>query len=223
MAEKAGTPPPLKVAVVTGHHPLDFSNFRDMFRSLAGTNAYIQHMEDFVSDLGNARGSYDTVVFCNMHQHTPGNETNWYDNRTKPTLEELGTTPQRIFMLHHALLAFPKWPMWPELVGIEDRRFRYYHGQKVRSEIVNRDHPITRGLEPWETVDETYTMADAGEGSEILLTYDHPKSMKTIAWTRQFRNSRVFCYEAGHDGTAYEDPDFREVVRRGILWAAGRI
>ena len=223
MVEKAGATPPLRVAVVTGHHPLDFPNFQAAFRSLAGVDAYIQHMEDFVSDAGNARKGYGTVVFYNMHQHTPGNETNWYDKKTKPALDELGTTPQGIFILHHALLAFPKWPMWSKIVGIQDRSFGYHHGQKVRTEIFRRDHPITRGLEPWEMEDETYDMADAGQGSEILLTYNHPKSMRTIAWTRTFKKARVFCYAAGHDKTAYEDPNFREVVRRGILWTAGRI
>jgi len=36
-------------------------------------------------------------------------------------------------------------------------------------------------------IDETYTMNDAGEDSDILVTYDQEKSMKTIAWTRQVR------------------------------------
>jgi len=43
---------------------------------------------------------------------------------------------------------------------------------------------------PWEMIDETYTMADAGEGSEILLTTDHAKSMKTLGWMRQYKNAR---------------------------------
>jgi type 1 glutamine amidotransferase len=72
-------------------------------------------------------------------------------------------------------------------------------------------------------VDETYAMADAGTGSEILLTMDHPRSMKTIAWTRPYRNSRVFCFQCGHDNQAWENPNFREVLARGIRWTAGRM
>ena len=72
-------------------------------------------------------------------------------------------------------------------------------------------------------VDETYTMADAGPGSEILLTIDHPKSMKTIAWTRQFKRSRVFCFQSGHDDRTWANASFREVLRRGIHWCAARI
>ena len=72
-------------------------------------------------------------------------------------------------------------------------------------------------------VDETYAMNDAGQGSDILLTTDHPKSMHTIAWTRQFKQARVFCLASGHDNRTYLDPSFRAVVARAIRWLAGRI
>jgi type 1 glutamine amidotransferase len=65
-------------------------------------------------------------------------------------------------------------------------------------------------------------MASAGEGSEVLLTTDHPKSMKTLGWARQYKQSRVFCLESGHDNQTWADPSFREVLRRGLLWCARR-
>ena len=66
-------------------------------------------------------------------------------------------------------------------------------------------------------------MADTGAGSEVLLTTDHPKSMKTIGWTRSCGKSRVFCYELGHDHLAWEDPNFRIVLERGVLWSANQL
>jgi type 1 glutamine amidotransferase len=33
----------------------------------------------------------------------------------------------------------------------------------------------------------------------------------------------VFCYQGGHDNRAYSHRNFQEVLRRGILWSAGRI
>ena len=72
-------------------------------------------------------------------------------------------------------------------------------------------------------IDETYEMASAGEENEILLTTDHPECMKTIAWTRTFGRARVFCLQSGHDDQTFVEPNFREVLRRGIGWAAGRL
>jgi type 1 glutamine amidotransferase len=71
--------------------------------------------------------------------------------------------------------------------------------------------------------DETYTMSDPGPDSEILLSVHHPKSMKHLAWTRQFRNSRVFNLQSGHDNLTWVDPNFRQVLERGLAWCAGRI
>jgi type 1 glutamine amidotransferase len=51
---------------------------------------------------------------------------------------------------------------------------------------------------------------------------DHPKSMKHLAWTRTYQRSRVFCCQSGHGPAAWEDVNFREVLRRGIFWSAGR-
>ncbi|MBC8228528.1 ThuA domain-containing protein [bacterium] len=66
-------------------------------------------------------------------------------------------------------------------------------------------------------------MMDTSEGSHVLLTVNHPKSMKIIGWTRKYRNSRICCFESGHDNEAYSVPQFREVLTRGIKWVAGKL
>ena len=108
-------------------------------------------------------------------------------------------------------------------MGIPNRKFWFYMNQHLHVQVADNKHPITQGMQPWNMVDETYTMADAGKDSHILLTVDHPKSMKTIGWTRQYKKSPVFCLESGHDNQTWTNPNFREVVRRGLLWCAGKI
>ena len=98
-------------------------------------------------------------------------------------------------------------------MGIANRKFGYHHDQKLKVHVTTVEHPITQGLKAWEMIDESYTMADAGEGSQILLTTDHEKSMKTLGWTRQHKQARVFCFESGHDNQTWVDANFREVVR----------
>lgn len=214
---------PLKLAVVTGGHSYDVPRFHDLFRSLApGIDAYIQHLDDWCSTPQPVRRSYDVVLFYTMMNPTPVDEgLPWYAGRQLTALSELGETSQGILVLHHALLSYPQWPLWDELTGLTDRSFSFFHGQSVTSRIVAPTHPIVAGLADWTMVDETYTMADPGDGSELLLTYDHPQSMHAIAWTRTFRQARVFCYQAGHDNVTWVEPCFREVLARGIAWAAG--
>jgi len=212
----------VQVAVITGGHPFDVPSFHRLFRSLKGVNAMIQHIDDFASSPAEVRDAYQAVLFYFMMMPTPTDEKlPGYAGKPKAALEHLGATRQGIIVLHHALLAYPQWPVWSEIVGIANRKFGYHPNQKLRLDVVKPDHPIVKGMPAWEMTDETYTMADAGAGSEVLLATDHPKSMKTVGWTRQHKQSRVFCLALGHDNAAYANPSFREVLRRGIRWCAG--
>lgn len=214
----------IAVAVITGGHGFDVPRFHALFRSMEGVDAYIQHMDDFASSPLEVRRWYDVVLFYTMLMDGPSDEHQpAYVGTPRTALEDLGRTRQGIFILHHAILAYPRWPVWSRMVGIEDRTFGYHVGEEPAFEIADPDHPITAGLEPWQMTDETYTMADAGAGSQILLTARHPKSMRTIAWTRQHGMARVFCYQSGHDGQTWADDRFRCVLARGIQWCAGRL
>lgn len=215
-AETKSADQPLRVAVVTGGHAFDVLHFHKLFRTLSGVDAYIQHMEDFIATPEAIRDQYNVVVFYHMLMQGP-------DGQVKTTLEHLGTTEQGLLILHHALLAHPEWPVWSDIVGIPNRKFWFYHDQHLRVQVASSEHPITRGLSAFDLEDETYTMADAGEGSEILLTIDHPKSMKTLGWTRSYKRSRVFCFQCGHDNAGWSNASFRQVLHRGIQWCARRL
>jgi len=213
----------LPIAVVTGGHHFDVPHFHELLGSLRGLEPIVQHLDDFTASPEPVRDSYAAVLFYCMPGAGPADEDQpWYAGKPRAALEHLGQTPQGIAVLHHALVAFPKWPAWGEMVGLPDRTMHYFPNETIRVEPTAVRHPITRGLAPWTMVDETYTLPDAGPGCEVLLTVDNPHSTRTVAWTRRHRRSRVFCFALGHDNTAWSDPNFRRVLRRGLLWSAGR-
>jgi len=212
----ADTAAAVKLLVLTGGHGYDEPAFQKLFQSLAGITTTMKTMDQFFALPAAERDAFDVLLFYHMLMPTP-------KDKALEALTHLGSTEQGLVMLHHALLAYPQWPVWTDIMGIANRKFGYHHDQKLHVKVVNTEHPITKGLKSWDMIDETYTMADAGEGSEILLTTEHPKSMKTLGWTRQHKKSRVFCFESGHDNQTWVDPNFREVLRRGVLWCARKL
>jgi hypothetical protein len=213
----------IAVAVVTGAHPYDVPGFHQAFWSMPGVDAYVQHVEDYAADAGGNRASYDVTVFYNMHMDDPAAEdAPWFLKPLPGALEQIAEAGKGLVVLHHAILAFPEWEPWRDVVGIGERIFGYHFDQDLHVDVATQDHPITAGLAGWDIVDEAYTMASAGEGSQILLTVDHPLSMKVVGWARRYGNSPVFCLQLGHDAKAYGNPGFREVLARGVRWAAGR-
>ena len=207
----------IPVAVVTGSHDFDVPGFQRMLDSIPGSECYLQDLDNFVADLGQFNDRYKAVVFYNFHQPTPV-ASDRLGASIIDVIDRLAENGQGLLILHHAILAFPKWEVWNQIVGISDRSFGYDPGQVLQTDISLADHPITSGLQPWQMIDETYSMNDAGDDSQVILTTDHPKSMQFLGWTRQYKNSRVFCYQSGHDNQVFADDNFRRVMAQGIDW-----
>ena len=224
MPSNTGSGGKIKTAVITGAHPYDVVGLQTLFRSLPEVDAYLQHLEDFVTDTGGSRESYEAVVFYNAHIPTPGDEQYQFGGSSRDVLSGLGETDQGIFLLHHSILAYAEWELWQDICGgIQMTDGPVLQDQTVRIHNIVPDHPVTRGVADFEIVDETYAATDAGDGSEVLLTTDHPESMRTMGWTRHYKNARVFCYQSGHDAAAFTNHGFRTIVTRGIQWCARRI
>lgn len=212
----------INLAVITGAKSHNVVAFHRLFHSLENITSYIQHFDDFAASPEVVRDWYDAILFFFFFQdHPTDTELPGYSGQPKSALERLGKTKQGIIVLHHALLAFPGWPIWDAIVGSDKRELIHYkHDEKLNLFVQDHAHMITRGLADWTMTDETYLMADAGNDHHCLMKTDHPQSMKTIAWVHQHQASRVFCLQSGHDEQTWEDQNFRQLLQRGILWCA---
>lgn len=210
--------PDLLVAVLTGGHAFDVPNFHRLFRRLPGIDAYIQTMDDFGAASQETRDAYDAVVFYHMLKETPAD-----GSKVKNALERLGETGQGLVVMHHSLLAYPQWPTWRALSGVDPTWTRYDHAQDLLVRIADHTHPVTAGVSDFALVDETYQMGEPDPGSNILLTTEHLYSLKALAWTHSFGRARVFSQVMGHDNDAWVNPGFETVLHRGILWACGKL
>jgi type 1 glutamine amidotransferase len=202
----------MNIAVVTGEHGFREKDFDAVFQNMEGIAFVREDLDVFVDDPD--QKEYETVVFYNFHRPYPT------EAQAKAILG-LTERGQGLVILHHAILAFPEWDAYSDMCGIDARTdFGYFPKQTLQVQVTDPNHPITEGLTDWEMGDETYTMKSAGEDSTILLTADHPNSMDVLGWAREYGNSRIFCLQSGHDNVTYSNPNFREVLRRGIQWCA---
>ena len=201
----------MKIAVITGGHGFREKDFDAVFKSMEGIEFVREDLDIFVEDPN--QKDYETVVFYNFHRPYPT------EPQAKAILD-LTERGQGLVILHHAILAFPEWDVYTDICEIDDRDFDYHPKQTLQVKVTDPTHPITNGMTDWEMGDETYSMKSAGENSTILLTVDHPNSMDVTGWAREYGNSRIFCLQSGHDNVTYSNPNFREVLQRGIEWCA---
>jgi type 1 glutamine amidotransferase len=97
------------------------------------------------------------------------------------------------------------------------------------------NHPILKGLpSPWNTSEEWYVMnrnVEAVAGFKVLAKVTVSNSSKgttprPAVWIRENANGkggRSFYTIKGHDRTVYAEPQFRDLMLRGILWAVHRL
>lgn len=216
----------LKIAVITGGHPFDVQPFHRLVRTMPGVDAFIQHTDEFASEPQEVRDSYDALLFYSMVQQSISDDVAWYAGKPKTTYERLGQTRQGVVLLHHALMSYQDWPLWDELTGMKSRYMTSFHqNEQVQVEVADPHHPIVRGIESWNMLDETYimktaVMPDNVPGNQILLRTNNASSIPILGWTRMFGQARVFCFASGHGQDTYANASFQRVLANGVRWVA---
>ena len=212
----------LQVAVLVENHEYDVIEFQKMLDSFTDCKCYVQPVDLFVKD-DNNRKKYDTVLWYNINWDPPKEE-----GVLKKYLEnEIGEYRQGIVLVHHALLNFQNWDLYTQICGLKERGanvgFKYTQNETVNLHILNTGHPITNGISDFSIIDETYQIGEPEEpGNTVLISTDNKTSMSSLAWTRQYKNCRVFSFASGHDGRVYANGNYRKVINQALRWTAGR-
>ena len=127
--------------------------------------------------------------------------------------------------IHLACGAFEDWPEYANLVGkVLDKKSEHDPRGPFDIHIIEKNHPVTRGMKDFQADDELYRCLVDGRPVELLATARSKITGKDypMAFTFEYGKGRVFHTPLGHDVRAIEMPGTAELLRRGCLWAAGR-
>jgi hypothetical protein len=106
--------------------------------------------------------------------------------------------------------------------GGEDRKYKFL---ETSVSVVNPDHPITKGIEPFRINDEFYydlKFAAEPPGVEALLTarIDDVEEVVAWAWVRP-DGGRSFGFSGLHYVETWDNESYRRVVSQATLWTLG--
>ncbi|WP_461053808.1 PVC-type heme-binding CxxCH protein [Spirosoma arcticum] len=100
----------------------------------------------------------------------------------------------------------------------------------IQTRFVQPNSPLTTGLSSFKAYDETYLHTHLQADNNVLAvrdikadqTKDRPdQKEEPYTWTRQYGKGRVFYTAYGHDERTWSQPEFGQLLERGILWAVG--
>jgi uncharacterized protein len=94
-------------------------------------------------------------------------------------------------------------------------------------DIARRDDPITKGIARFRMRSEQYYML-VDPGVEVLATTTFSGKplpaidgvVMPVVWRKLYGKGRVFNCTLGHSAADFDVPEARELVKRGLLWAA---
>ncbi len=220
-----GAPEKLRVLVVTGGHDFEQAPFFQVFKDNPDiTYQAVEHPNAHALLKAEAAKQYDVLVLYDMHQEITDEAKADFLARLK---EGKG-----LVVLHHAIASYQKWPEYLKIIGaryyleptmvdgVQKARSAYQHGVNIPIHVADPRHPITRGINDYVIHDETYKLFDVAAQCHPLLTTDEPLSNKVIGWCKTYQAARVVYLQSGHDHFAYENPNYRQILRQAIRWVA---
>jgi len=163
---------------------------------------------------------YDVVVlhFMNWEQPAPG-------QKARTNLRNFVQNGKGLFVIHFGCGAFQDWPEFRNLAGrVWDPKARAHDpGGPFRVNITDVSHPVTKGLESFDTEDELYTCLTGDRPVDMLATARSKvdKKIYPMAFSFSYGKGRVFHSALGHDVKAISNQGAAELFRRGCAWAAG--
>ncbi|HYE98185.1 MAG TPA: ThuA domain-containing protein [Planctomycetota bacterium] len=125
---------------------------------------------------------------------------------------------------------YPKATAWFAFTGLATTT----HGPELPIQItyVDREHPITKGLEDWTTVNEELYNNSQGTLHETARALAKGRQSYTgkggkervdeavVVWTNLYEGkTRVFATTLGHNTPTVADPRYLDLVARGLRWA----
>ncbi len=215
----------IRVLLTFGGHGFQQEPFFKMFDEMEGieyTKAPLPQSADKLKP--GLEKDYDVIVMYDMAKgFTP---------EQKQAFVELLQKGIGVVSLHHNMGAHRDWDEFRKIIGgkfvfkpgkIDGKdcpKSTWAHGQDLKVSIADKDHPITKGLKGFEIHDETYGKYYTSPDVTVLLMTDNPKNDPELAWVKDYGKSRVFYFMLGHDAKAWANPNFPEIIKRGIRWTA---
>jgi putative heme-binding domain-containing protein len=106
-------------------------------------------------------------------------------------------------------------------LACDTSKLKFRHGElKLK---LSKTHPLSVGLPDMDLVDESYwqMIGDAAQ-IDVVAAGEEEGAWQPLIWTVERGKGRVFATIMGHYSWTLDDPVYRVLLLRGMMWSAGR-
>ncbi|GAB3226171.1 ThuA domain-containing protein [Algoriphagus aestuariicola] len=154
--------------------------------------------------------NYDgLMIYANHDSISPSQEA---------ALKDYVQSGKALIPIHSASWCFRNSDWFVNAVG---GQFSTHGTGRFTADIVDAEHPAMKGIEEFETWDETYVHSHVNPDMHVLMERVEGDKKEPYTWTREEGKGRVFYTAYGHNEETWKQEEFQELVANGILWAVG--
>ena len=165
--------------------------------------------------------NYD-VLMMNFKNYDPLER----EEQAKANLVRFITEGGGLMYFHFTGGAFENWKEFEQIAGrVWNPQLRGHDPyQQFTVDIIQKEHPIMRGISAFPIVDELYTCLEGTRKIEVLATAKSSEDGKDYPMAFAFTEGqgRGFYTPLGHDTKAFEAPQLGQMLRNAALWCAKR-
>ena len=248
------------ILIITRGHPFERDPFFEMIDSTGYPWSHVEHpaAQDLINS--ETQENYKALIFYDMpgiNFETAPPKPSFFDPSTKFKNNFIDLLKKGIgcVFIHHAITSWPNWEEYGNIVG---GRFLYQEGivkgvkkpdsgyrHDVNYKVMkDGEHPITKGIDDFEIIDELYlaeifeddinpilrsdyefvdknfySAARALEG-EMFSNRDwsHQNGSNIVGWTKNYENSSIAYLQFGDGPSSYSNENFRKLIKQSINW-----
>ena len=173
--------------------------------------------DPLILESNTALGRYDVILLTRFNRGPT------ITDQAKENLLEFVKKGKGFYVQHLASASFSEWDEFGKLCGRKWVMGTSGHGPRaVFGAKIVKEHPITRGMKDFKIFDELYAKLQGDGPIEVLVSADSDWSKKTepLVFTVSYGKGRCVHNAFGHDHKAILDPNMKQLIRRGVEWAA---
>jgi hypothetical protein len=224
-----------RILVVTGGHEFDEKEFFEMVDAIPGITYDKAVMPRDMGLLAPGLEKKYDAILCYAQNHFYEAKERRITDRQRANYGKLLQNGMPLLVLHHSVGSFPKWPAYREIAGgayifsgavplyenLDGKSWPasdYEHDVEMNITVVDKDHPITQGVDDFVIHDEAYIGVYVSPNVHVLLTTSYPGATPEVAWVHRYGNSPVFTLTLGHDKHANDNENLRKLIAQGLDW-----
>lgn len=178
------------------------------------------------ADIWPNQEQWNTADIIAFNTHNPA----WSGERDAATIRQRGEDMDKflargggIVFIHYAMNAGAHAGTLANRLGLAWNRppAKFRHG--ASDWVLDKAHPLAAGFAEFKIPDESYWQLTgdlAAAKASVLATSVEDNQPTPQMWTREAGPGRVFVSIPGHYTWTYDDPLYRILILRGLMWTA---